>query len=191
MQNFTKWYAFPRCVYVNIFSKAPYKIVLQPHYMRKMELTFLMAVRLSVYAPILPFLIPTCGTMGDFFSALLKAFHSSALFGASTGLNLLNSRLPALHFAGRQGPWLWLSSLLPPSADLAFSFGRNTVCGCSRTSHSTSPISLVPHAWSGASACPNFYLSNLEGGRPVDALPWSLQGFLLHWGGRSSGPSPS
>lgn len=133
-----------------------------------------MAVLLAVYAPIPLFLIPTCGTIGDFFSALLKAFRSSALFGASTGLNLLNSRFTALRFAGPQGPWLWLSSLLAPSAGLAFSFGRNTVCGCFRTSHSTWPISPASCAWSGASACSNFYLSNLEGGRHGDALPWSL-----------------
>ena len=63
-----------------------------------------MAVLLAVYAPIPPFLIPTCGTIEAFCSAFLKAFRSSALFGASTGLNLLNSRLPALHFAGPQGP---------------------------------------------------------------------------------------
>ena len=112
--------------------------------MRKMELTFLMAVRLSVYAPILPFLIPTCGTMGDFFSALLKAFRSSALFGASTGLNLLNSRLPALHFAGPQGPWLWLSSLLSPSDGLAFSFGRNTVFWATAANFMAPAMSVRP-----------------------------------------------
>ena len=117
----------------------------------------------------------TCGTIGDFFSALLKAFRSSALFGASTGLNLLNSRFYSSSFC-RPARTLAMAKAPPlaPSAGLAFSFGRNTVCGCFRTSHSTWPISPASCAWSGASACSNFYLSNLEGGRHGDALPWSL-----------------
>lgn len=73
----------------NFSRKTPHKIVLQPHYMRKMEPTFPMAVRLSV-SPIPPFLIPTCGTIGDSLRALLKALRSSVLFGAFTGSNLLD-----------------------------------------------------------------------------------------------------
>lgn len=91
-------------VYVNRFSKDPYKIVPQPHYKQKMELTWPMAARLSVSPSIPPFLIPTYGTIRDFLRALLKAFRSAALFGTSTGVTFLKSRLPAYHFAGPQGP---------------------------------------------------------------------------------------
>lgn len=39
-----------------------------------------MAVMLSIYPPIPPFLIPTWEAIGDFLKALLKAFPSADLF---------------------------------------------------------------------------------------------------------------
>ena len=144
-------------LYVSTFSRElPHKIVLQPHYMRKMEPTFPIDVRLSVYPPIPPFLIPTYGTIGDFLRALLKAFPSAVLFGASMGLTLLNSQLPAHHFADLQGPLPWLSSLPFPAP--AFFFHPVEIPSGASLARliSTLPVAPVPCAWRGIFACPNF-----------------------------------
>ena len=75
-------------VCVNIFSGDPYKIVLQSHYMRKMELTFPMAVRLSVYAPIPPFLIPYMWNHGRFLQRAPQDFSQLRALRGFYGLEL-------------------------------------------------------------------------------------------------------
>ena len=131
-----------------------------------MELTFPMAVRLSVYPPTPPFLIPTWEAIGDFFSALLKALRSSVLFGAFTGLNLLDKAASSSSFCRPARTFAMAKQPSFPSADLLFSFRRNTVCDFSYPFHSTLPISPIPCAWRGIFACPNFQLNRREGGRP-------------------------
>ena len=85
-------------VYVNRFSKDPYKIVPQPHYKQKMELTWPMAARLSVSPSIPPFLIPTYGTIRDFLESTPQGFSQRRALRDFYGRNLPEKPASSLPF---------------------------------------------------------------------------------------------